>query len=258
VPRLAEVAVPVPLAHPLTYEVPERLAAEVTPGARVLCELGRRKLFGVVLAVEERALPDGGMRIKPIEAVVDREPVVPLELLSFLRELAHYYFAPIGEVLRLALPAVEREQVRNLSQQGELGLGDRLAGVKQVGGRRVAWAKATDALEAPGTLRGQAAAVLALLRGSGEQPVARLEERFGNARAALKKLASLGLCEIEQREVTRDPYFADRVESDTPPSLNDAQGTAAAQLEGAVSPAPARPRSTCAPSPPARRGARAH
>jgi primosomal protein N' (replication factor Y) len=47
-----------------------------------------------------------------------------------------------------------------------------------VGGRKVSYAQPTDALEAPGSLRGQAAAILALLRASGEQPVARLEDRF--------------------------------------------------------------------------------
>jgi primosomal protein N' (replication factor Y) len=81
----------------------------------VLCEFGRRKVTGVVLALHD-APPEGvdAAKLKPVVAVLDSEPVLPLELLRFLEELARYYLAPIGEVLRLALPAVEREVVREL------------------------------------------------------------------------------------------------------------------------------------------------
>jgi primosomal protein N' (replication factor Y) len=228
-PLLCEVAVPVPLARAFSYEVPEALAGKIRPGARVLCEFGRRKLVGVVLGVSEGE-PAAGVRLKPVASLVDPEPVLPEELLAFLRELASYYFAPIGEVLRLALPAMERDQVRALGAQGELSLGR----VKQVGGKRVAYAKPTDALEAPGSLKGQAAAVLSLLRASGEAPVARLEEKFGNARAAVKKLASLGLVELEEREPPRDAFFAVPEPRDTPPELNEAQATAVSRIEGAL------------------------
>src|SRR5262249_32400276 len=119
-PLLAEVAAPVPLAHAFTYAVPPALAAGLRPGARVVCELGTRRLVGVVLDVAERVPPPGLRTLKPIAALIDPEPVLPAELLAFLRELAGYYFAPVGEVLRLALPAMEREQVRALARQGEL------------------------------------------------------------------------------------------------------------------------------------------
>ncbi len=228
-PLLADVAVPVPLSRAFTYEVPAALAAQVKPGSRVVCGFGSRRLVGVVLSVGERPLPGGSVKVKPIAAVIDPEPVLPEELLSFLVQLGLYYFAPIGEVLRLALPAMEREQVRALGKQGELG-GD----VKQVGGRKVAFARPTDALEAAGSLRGQAAAILGLLRASGEQPVARLEERFGNARSAVKKLAALGLAVIEMREPPRDPFFAVTEKRDTPPDLNEAQARAASRIEGAL------------------------
>jgi primosomal protein N' (replication factor Y) (superfamily II helicase) len=226
-PLLADVAVPVPLSRAFTYAVPPELAAAIKPGARVVCELGKRRLVGVVLGVADRSLP--GVKLKPIAAVVDPEPILPAELLAFLVQLGGYYFAPIGEVLRLALPAMERDQVRALGAQGELQ-GD----VRQVGGRKIAYARPTDAIEPAGSLRGQAAAVLALLRANGDQPVARLEERFGNARAAVKKLVDLGLAVVEQREPPRDPFFASPEARDQPPELNDAQASAAAKIEGAL------------------------
>src|SRR4051794_12231878 len=228
-PLLADVAVPVPLSRAFTYEVPLALAAQVKPGARVVCGFGSRRLVGVVLSVAERPLPGGKVKVKPISAVIDPEPVLPEELLSFLVQLGLYYFAPIGEVLRLALPAMEREQVRALGKQGELG-----GEVKQVGGRKVAFARPTDLLEAAGSLRGQAAAILGLLRASGEQPLARIEERFGNARNAVKKLSALGLAVIEMREPPRDPFFAVTEKRDTPPELNGAQARAADRIESAL------------------------
>src|SRR5262249_38778182 len=160
---------------------------------------------------------------------VDAEPVLPAELLGFLQQLSDYYFAPIGEVLHLSLPALERDQVRALKAQGdapEVG--------RQVGGRKVAFARPTDAIEPPGSLRGQAAAILALLRATGEQPVARIEERFANARAAVKKLRDLGLAVVEMREPPRDPFFAVAAARDTPPALNEAQARAAARIEAAL------------------------
>lgn len=257
-PLVADVAIPVPLAHAFSYEVPAELAGVVRPGARVLCEFGRRKLVGVVLAVAERASPPPRrpasaasaapamieepmlpsleglaeaprLGLKTIAALVDAEPVLPEELLGFLRQLADYYFAPIGEVLRLALPALERDQVRALSSSGEAP-----EALRQVGGRKVAFARPTDLVEPAGSLRGQAAAILALLRATGEQPVARIEERFGNARAAVKKLAALGLATVELREPPRDPFFSAAAARDTPPALNEAQSHAAARIEAAL------------------------
>src|SRR5262245_40903845 len=65
-PLLAEVAVPVPLSHAFSYEVPDALADGVRPGARVVCQFGPRRLLGVVLAVADREPPPGIKRLKPI------------------------------------------------------------------------------------------------------------------------------------------------------------------------------------------------
>ncbi len=227
---LADVAVPVPLARAFTYQVPAAIGEKLLPGARVACEFGSRKLVGVVLNVETRE-PPAGARLKPISALVDAEPILPKELLAFLVELANYYFAPIGEVLRLALPAMERDQVRALRAQRDLLSIDP---ARQVGGRKILVARPTDQVEAPGTLRGQAAAVLATLRAEGESTVARLEERFGNARAALKKLASLDLVVLDKREEAKGDFFDEPAARDQPPELNAEQRDAAERIERAI------------------------
>lgn len=221
-PLVADIAVPIPLSKPFTYQVPAAMAPVLRCGARVVCEFGKRRLLGVVLSVGEREV-SADVRLKPILALVDPEPILPAELLSFLQELSAYYFAPIGEVLRLALPALERDSIEAIKEQGELLP---LKNVKKISARRILFAAPTDAIEQPGSLRGQAASVLSLLRAGGELPIARLEQQFGSARAAVKKLASLGLVQTFERDAPRDPFFASPEQRDAPPELNAAQAEA--------------------------------
>ena len=232
-PLFASVAVPAPLGHALSYRVPATLGT-LRPGARVLCELGHRKVAAVVLSLTHEPPGVAPERIKPITAILDPEPALPGELLGFVAELADYYFAPIGEALRLALPAVEREQVRQLEAQGSLLPGESVGGGKRlVGGRSVQHARATEVVEEPGTLRGQTAALLAFLRSTGERPVAELERRFSNARAALRTLASRGLVAVERRELARDEVPI-AIVRDEPPALTEGQAQAEERIAAAL------------------------
>ena len=98
----AEVAVPLPLP-PLTYAIPSTLAGQVAPGVRVRVPVGRRRLVGVVVAFAEAAPP--GVNVRPLEGVLDCEPVLPPDLLDLARFTANYYLAPLGEVVRTMLPS---------------------------------------------------------------------------------------------------------------------------------------------------------
>lgn len=225
---LAEVAVPVPLAKPFTYAVPAHWSHEVAVGSRVVCSFQRRKVLAVVLRVHEGEPDFDARKLKPIDAVVEARPCMPEELLTFLRELAAYYMAPVGEVLRAAMPAMERTTASQLREQGLLD-----QGVRAVGGRLVQVVIATDATtDQP--LRGAAAAVLAQVRAAGQLPVARLQESVPSARGAIKKLQALGLVTVERRETPADPLFSQPVERDCPPELTDAQKQATAALEQAL------------------------
>jgi primosomal protein N' (replication factor Y) len=220
----AEVAVPVPLGRAFSYAVPEALADRVRPGARVLCQFGARRVLGIVLSVGDGPLDFPESKLKPLAAVVDPEPVLPLELLSFLVELSSYYLSPIGEVMRLAVPAVERAQVRDratlslLEEAGAVAVG-RLVQVAEL---------ATSAVR-PEKLKGNAAAVFDALSG-GPIQVSELAERIGNARAVLKRLASAGLVHVSQRPAETDPFFAVPAARDTPPALTEAQSRAVSRI----------------------------
>jgi primosomal protein N' (replication factor Y) (superfamily II helicase) len=214
---LAKVSVPVPLGQAFTYLVPPELAGELRPGARVLCDFGRRRVLGIVLELGEREPEVDPEKLKPIRAIVDKTPVLDDELLGFLRELARYYLAPIGEVMRLALPAVERSAAESLAEQGLLEKIE-LSTV----GRLVQVAHALDPADPP-KLRGPAAEIHARLKEAGPSPIAELEKHWRGARAILQRLARAGLVRIERAASAGDPMLGADVSRDVPPELNPAQ-----------------------------------
>jgi primosomal protein N' (replication factor Y) (superfamily II helicase) len=227
-PRYAEVAVPVPLGQAFTYSVPEALATGVVRGARVLVEFGTRRVMGVVLETTHSPPDLPPDKVKPVQAVVDTEPVLPEELLSFLVELGRYYLAPIGEVMRLALPAVERASAERLANEGLL---DRAT--TETAGRIVEIACVAE--EAPAGAkapRGLAQKVLDHLREAGPTPVPVLEEQHGKVRAALRRLRALGLVRMERQAAPADPFQQGDVVRDTPPTLNAAQRYAVEAIMG--------------------------
>jgi primosomal protein N' (replication factor Y) len=223
--QLVDVALPVPLPRAFSYALPERLARLVVPGVRVLCPFGSRRLVGVVLEAREGEPP---AKVRPVETVLEGASI-PADLVAFLREVASYYFAPIGEVIRLALPPLDRETSRLLA---EPTLFDR--GVRGVGARKVQWVVATAGGDGGAPLKGQAAAVLARVRADGACALALLEKTWGNARAAVKRLEDAGLVHVETREVASDPFFAEAVARDAPPAPTAPQQDAIDAIAGAL------------------------
>ncbi|HEY3496912.1 MAG TPA: primosomal protein N' [Polyangiaceae bacterium] len=217
---LARVAVPVPLGQVFTYAVSAELAAGVKRGARVLWELGKRKVLGVVLDVGERDPEIPAERIKPVLGVIEAEPVLPEELLGFLQELARYYVAPVGEVVQLALPAVERS-----AAQAVLALP-----ATRTVGKLVQVASALPDAPDPGG-RGRAREVLAHLKEHGPTPLAELGEKWPSARAVVARLVESGAAKLEKQSEAIDP-FAFEVSPDVPPELTPAQAAAVAAVVG--------------------------
>jgi primosomal protein N' (replication factor Y) len=228
--RLVDVAVPVPLGQAFTYEVPEALDEKLQPGARAVVPFGSRKLVAVVLERREGEPPKG---VKRVLSAPDDAPSLPADLLAFLRDLASYYFAPIGDVLKLALPPIER------ATQQEIETPSLFGPAKGVAPRQVAWVVALDA-PAPAKSSAQALSLLAHVRGTGPSPLSRLCERWGSARAIVKRLADAGALAIELREAARDPFFTAPVARDAPPELTGPQAEAVARLEAAVAAGAAR------------------
>lgn len=232
--RLVHVALPVPVPHTFTYSVPQHLEEAVKKGVRVVCPFGARRLVGVAVEIAEGEPPE---RVRPVAKVLAAGSV-PEELLGFLRELSAYYLAPIGEVLRLALPPQDREAARE--EQVTPGLFDKARGLSA---RRVQAATATSRVDpaAEAKLSAGAASLLARVRSHGMTPIARLADGQGNARVLVRRLEALGLVAIEEQEVASDPFFDAGVERDTDKAPTAAQSDAIAALQAAIFAETARP-----------------
>ena len=99
---LVSVALPLPLA-PLTYSVPDELRGRVSVGSRVVVPVASRKALGFV--VGEGKARDG-MKLRAVLEAPDDAPSLDASLLATCRWIAEYYAAPLGTVLRSALPSV--------------------------------------------------------------------------------------------------------------------------------------------------------
>ena len=225
-PRIfARVAIPVPLGQAFSYVVPPKLAADVRRGARVLCPFGKRRVLGVVLELGHEAPDIPEEKLKPLQAVVDPEPVLQDELLGFLQELARYYIAPIGEVIELALPAVERTAAEALSARESFAV--------ESLGRMVQQVSAVAGAEAGAKLGERAREILEHLRQAGPETTPQLIRRWPNARAAVKRLEALNLVTTERVQAHPDPFFA-QVARDVPPELTEPQAAAVERLTGSL------------------------
>jgi primosomal protein N' (replication factor Y) len=100
--RFALVALPLPLATPYTYRIPETLGDRVVPGTRVVVPVRRRELIGLVVDVDVEA---PGAAAKDVLAVPDAEPALSSALLATADWMAGYYAAPVGLTLKSILPA---------------------------------------------------------------------------------------------------------------------------------------------------------
>jgi primosomal protein N' (replication factor Y) len=102
-PLHIEVAVPLPIDRTFTYRVPPGDEGRAKVGVRVLVPFGPRRVTGLIVGlVDGTAL--SGREAKPVTAFLDEGPYVTPRHLAFLSAAARECLAPIGEMLRAALP----------------------------------------------------------------------------------------------------------------------------------------------------------
>lgn len=102
-PRLVEVAVDAPVKGPLPYFLPPSLLGRDLLGCRVLAPLQGRRVTGYVVGFPQ-TLPLEKEKIRTVIEVLDPEPLLDPGLLPLLRWAARYYFAPLAEAIKTALP----------------------------------------------------------------------------------------------------------------------------------------------------------
>jgi primosomal protein N' (replication factor Y) (superfamily II helicase) len=103
--EFAAVAIPLAVHDTFTYAIPPTLRDAVRLGARVEVPLGRKITTGFVVSLLD-APPVDAAKMKPIRTVLDDdEPALIPEIIDLCRWASEYYIAPLGEMLRVALPA---------------------------------------------------------------------------------------------------------------------------------------------------------
>lgn len=121
---LIRLALPVPLARYFDYLLPDGVSAHI--GARVEVPFGTQTKVGIVVGFPVQSdIPQE--KLKPIKAVLDDDSIFDDEVWQLLEWAAHYYHAPLGEVLHSALPV----KLRN-GEVAEIAQTDRFA-VTEVG-----------------------------------------------------------------------------------------------------------------------------
>ena len=98
------VALPVPIHGTWAYLVEERHESRVAPGSRVVVPVRGRKVVGVV--TRTGAQLDPRRTYRPLLDAPDESPSLSPALLETAEWIARYYAAPIGMVVRAALPTL--------------------------------------------------------------------------------------------------------------------------------------------------------
>lgn len=199
---LVDVALPLPIPRTFTYRLE---GGEVPEGTRVLVPFGRRRLIGWVVG---RATGEVELeRVLNVHEVLEETPSLPRDLFRLCQWVADYYLAPLGQVLRAALPSaladagrrappVQKRRVIRLTRELP-SLGQR----EEVFGRARRQRECYEFLEALG----------------GSAEVAHLVGHVGFSPGVLKELVQKGLAEFVEAEVERDPFA--RFEPGRPPAL---------------------------------------
>jgi primosomal protein N' (replication factor Y) len=94
----AEVAVCLPLTRTFVYEIPEPVGI----GCRVRVRFRATEVEGFVVGLPDSA--PHGVEIQTVQEVLDQASLLQPDVLELCRWISEYYLAPLGEVLKSALP----------------------------------------------------------------------------------------------------------------------------------------------------------
>jgi primosomal protein N' (replication factor Y) len=216
---LVEVAVALPLVETFTYRDPRGIRPEV--GTQVVVPFGARMVTGFVVGHCEVAPGP----VKDIEEVVGEGPIVDEEILELCRFVASYYLAPLGEVLRGALPQGERAEAARkvrLTEAGQELLAREAAGGYSFGSLSL---DEDDRALLRRLQKARSLGLRALARAGAEARVNRLAE------AALLEVGDEVRGQRGVRKRKQDAVAAAQV---APPELNEHQARALEALSGAL------------------------
>ena len=101
--RYVDVILPLPLDGNFTYSIPEGMEDKVVFGKRLLVPLGKSKKYVAMAINVHDDAPT--FECKPVEQVLDEQPVLLDEQYRLWKWIGEYYMAPLGDVFNAAFPA---------------------------------------------------------------------------------------------------------------------------------------------------------
>jgi len=218
--KYVRVALDTPVRREFSYWVDPVL--EIEPGMRVRVPFGPRRQVGVVVGIDPH--PPVGVspsRVRPIEAVLDEQPLLTPSLLRLARDIADRSFCSWGNALAAMLPAALRKARarRTITViEAKLNAGpseDELAELREKFPKQErAWAY--------------------LQRAGGPVEQREFLNRTGLSRSPLESLAKRGWLEFTRREEDSVPLADEFLQRDSPPQLTAQQSHCVDALCGAL------------------------
>lgn len=101
--HFADIVVPLALQQTLSYGIPSEMLEQIVLGSRVIVPVGNKSYTGIIVNIHTQSPKE--YRVKPIEDILDNEPIVHVSQLNFWKKMAQYYMCTQGEVMKAALPA---------------------------------------------------------------------------------------------------------------------------------------------------------
>lgn len=217
---LVEVALPLPVPHTFTYRVEGW--EEVAEGTRVLVPFGRRRLIGWVVGPGTPSIDLA--RVRSVSQIFDEEPGLTPELLRLCRWVADYFIAPLGQVIRTALPVV----LTDTSRPEPAVRTERILRIV----RELPTLQQREDLFGRAPRQRECYELVELL--GGRASTAHLVGQVGFSHSVLRGLVEKGIAEIVEEVVERDPFAEVEVSPPQPLELTAAQSSAVEKLTRAA------------------------
>lgn len=107
----AKLVFSIPVNNFYFYSIPDELASRIDIGKRVRVNFNNRDTYGYVIGKEKKLEKDiASKEIKPVLDIIDEKPVFNKNILKLGSWISSYYFASLGETLKIMTPAVAKSQ----------------------------------------------------------------------------------------------------------------------------------------------------
>jgi primosomal protein N' (replication factor Y) len=98
---IAHIAVGLPVEGPFDYSIPEQFQSRIALGDRVAVNFANRKRLGFVVGLAKQSAFE---KLKPVEAILDAEPLLSQATVRCAGAIARHYGCSLGEAIEITLP----------------------------------------------------------------------------------------------------------------------------------------------------------